>query len=149
MILKKSEMLQFVFSLLLIVFLSFIQTASIFAYSIKPNLLLPALLVFSAIEQSWQKRLILIFLAGILIKSQTGFELEPILLLASAIFGAIMLDKLSSKQFLTLLGTVSVGTLMMNANQFILYSFALELAYNILITVILFVIVKKLDSSVT
>jgi len=138
-------MLKFVFSALLVVIIALFQLTSYsFIGSIKPNLSLILILIFSLMNKEWVLRLILIFAAALLLRFSVSFETQNVLFIISSIVGMIIIDYLPWKPVLNIIFAIIIATLLSNIIDFNFYRVLTEAGYNVILGFIVFLIIQRI-----
>ncbi len=141
--LKFSFDLRFVLSVVLVALAGLFQTANIDILGIKPDIILPAVLLAALANKDWWKRIILVLTAALVIQYYPGLDSGTILFIIAALAGIIAIDFIPTEHFINFLVAVVLGTLIINLANFILAAFFLELIYNLLFALVIFTVINK------
>ncbi len=105
---------------------------------------LVAILIFSLINKEWVSRLILVFIAALLLRFSASFEAQNILFIASSIIGIIIVDYLPWKPVLNIIFAIIAATILSNILDFDSYRFFTEAGYNIILGFVVFWIIQRI-----
>lgn len=136
-------MLKFAVSILAVAGFGILQVEDIYIFGVKPNLILPVVLLAGLVNRSWLQRAVLALAALITVQFYPGVELGGILFLTAIAAGFLILNSFPTKTIMNFLTAVAAGTLIINLHNFILKIFIIESAYNLIFAGIIYLIVDK------
>ena len=139
-------MFPFIASSLLVAVSAVLQTTSlIFINGIKPDLTLSALAVIYVLERGWPKRVFCILIAGTILKITPQPNIQMWLFIVSAFVVAVFVDYLPWKKQINFVFAIVAGTMAVNASSFIISRVAIELACNLAVGLIIYVVAVRFD----
>ncbi len=111
--------LSFILELLAIAVLSIFQLTSLpLIASVKPDIVLLAILAMSAYDKHWTRRLSWLIVAVAILKFSPGIDWRLILFTASSLFGMILVDYLPWKRFISFLVALTISGYVANFGFF-------------------------------
>ena len=122
--------------------LSILQSANIFVFGIKPNLILVGIIVLGALNKSWAEKSLLVLTSSAVLSINAPVDTGILVFSAAAFLTIFAAEKMPWTQFINLLVAISLSTIFMSLLNFDAIRAAIEMAYNIVFYMLVFLCLK-------
>lgn len=137
-------MFQFVTNSLLAALMSLVQTTGLVSFGgVKPNLALALIVSISVFETRWLKRIILVLIAALFLKSSQYIDFQTIIFIGAAGLGMALVDYLPWHRHINWFFAVIAATLVGMVLGTGWFELGMELVYNLAVGLVFILIVPR------